>query len=80
MNIHLSSPWGEADSEIAIKDASLKFRLLNVYLPLLIETAAAATLTTWVILVATKAAFRKERKALCWGCDLHKQQRFTQNS
>lgn len=62
MNIHLSSPWGEADSEIAIKDASLKFRLLNVYLPLLIETAAAATLTTWVILVATKPRFAKNAK------------------
>lgn len=59
MNIHLSTPWGEADSAIPIKEAPLKFCLLNVYLPMFIELAAAATLAAWIILVATKPRFAK---------------------
>lgn len=61
-DIRLSTPWGSASSSISIAEAPFIFRLLNVYLPIIIEAAVIAFVATWIILIVSKPRFIKGAK------------------
>ncbi|MBE6916694.1 MAG: VWA domain-containing protein [Ruminococcaceae bacterium] len=57
--VTLDHAYGAADATIHIVDEDLKYQILNVWLPFLIELAAFATFVTWVVLVLTKPKYGK---------------------
>lgn len=57
--VTLRHPYGTATATIDVIGADVRYQLLNVYLPLLVELAIALFLITWVWLVVTKPRFPK---------------------
>ena len=63
--VTLRHPYGTATATIDVIGADIRYQLLNVYLPLLVELAIALFLITWVWLVVTKPRFPKGARLYC---------------
>lgn len=55
--VTLSHPYGSASASIEVVEAELRYRILNVYLPLTLEILLLAAIIAYIIRYATKARF-----------------------
>ncbi len=57
ITVTLDHAFGSANATIDIVEEDLMYQLLNVWLPLFLETAALVTFLTWLIMVITKPRY-----------------------
>ena len=60
--VTLTTPWGQAKQSIPIEEASLSFRLMNVWAPLVLEALIVAFLLYWIIAILAKPRFARRAK------------------
>jgi len=57
--VTLNHAFGTADAVIDVVDEDTKYLILNVWLPLILETIVLGLLITWIILIVTKPRYLK---------------------